>query len=69
MLCRLFAGQNHLFHLFSAVVAEWLKALFPNSSRESPKGPELKSPSALLYAITVIVVMDCDMTLVEVSEK
>ena len=42
------------------MVAEWLKALFPNSSREPPEGPEFKSLSGQVYAITVIVVMDCD---------
>ena len=42
------------------VVAEWFMALFPNSSRELPEGHEFKSPSELLYALTVIVDMDSE---------
>ena len=37
--------------LDTAVVAEWHKALFPNSSRELPKGPEFKSHSSHVYMV------------------
>ena len=55
VLYTTFTGLNCLFRCFNtffhqnkdmmdpAVVAEWLKALLPNSSRESPEGPEFKS--------------------------
>ena len=72
----MFEGSHYIsilkpkvIELNPAVVAEWLKELFPNSSRESPESHEFKSPSELLYAFRVIVDMDCDMTLVEVSER
>ena len=34
-----------------AVVAEWLKALFPNKSRESNEGPKFKSHLRHVYVV------------------
>ena len=44
-LLNLFTIRNNVAENDPAVVAEWSKELFPNSSSESPEGPKIESRS------------------------